>query len=270
MKNITFISILITLMVIVSFSSRAQNFQGKAYYISKSKVNTNFGGRQIPEAQKAKIKERQNALSIKNYVLAFNKTSSLFTEQEETNMPTKQQNERGGRMRLMLNTQNSGTHYKNIETKQYVAQKDVFGKQFLIKDSLQNYNWQLSDEVKTIGKYICFKATAIIPKITTKPSENLEDNITTVTAWYTVEIPISQGPDMFWGLPGLILELKVDNRILLCSKIELNLEEELIITPPEKGKKVTQEKFNEIFAKKAKKLKESMGNRKFGGRRKGN
>jgi GLPGLI family protein len=35
----------------------------------------------------------------------------------------------------------------------------------------------------------------------------------TITAWYTPEIPVNQGPENYWGLPGLILEIN-DVRLL--------------------------------------------------------
>jgi GLPGLI family protein len=55
---------------------------------------------------------------------------------------------------------------------------------------------------------------------------NFMDNLempkeTIVTAWYTPEIPVNQGPDKYWGLPGLILEVN-DGKTVLCSKVVLN------------------------------------------------
>jgi GLPGLI family protein len=51
----------------------------------------------------------------------------------------------------------------------------------------------------------------------------------TITAWYTPEIPVNQGPENYWGLPGLILEINDGKTVILCSKIVLN--------PKEKGNK---------------------------------
>ena len=43
-----------------------------------------------------------------------------------------------------------------------------------------------------------------------------------ITAWYTPDIPINQGPENYWGLPGLILEINEPELIILCSKVVLN------------------------------------------------
>lgn len=54
--------------------------------------------------------------------------------------------------------------------------------------------WQLHPETKIIGEYTAKKATTTYLK-----SE--------WTAWYTEAVPIAEGPYLFQGLPGLILEI---------------------------------------------------------------
>lgn len=76
--------------------------------------------------------------------------------------------------------------------------------------------------MKTIGKYTCFKATAqvetmVLPKMLPppSPSNNQEEKTefkepipekttTTVTTWFTLDIPIFNGSVKYQGLPGLI------------------------------------------------------------------
>ena len=69
---------------------------------------------------------------------------------------------------------------------------------------------------------------------------------TLITAWYTPDIPVSQGPNNTWGLPGLILELKNGNLTFLCIKVELNPAEPVQIEVPSKGKPVTREEADKI------------------------
>lgn len=57
----------------------------------------------------------------------------------------------------------------------------------------QNIKWTLINETKTISTYKCRKA---IGKYRNK----------NIIAWYTEEIPISEGPYTFKGLPGLVIE----------------------------------------------------------------
>lgn len=60
-------------------------------------------------------------------------------------------------------------------------------------ESDQKINWKLINETKTISTYKCRKA---IGKYRNR----------TITAWYTEEVPMSEGPYTFKGLPGLIIE----------------------------------------------------------------
>ena len=88
-----------------------------------------------------------------------------------------------------------------------------------------------------------------------------------VTAWYTPQIPVSSGPESYWGLPGLILELNADRTTMLCTEIVINPSEAVTIEKPKKGTKVTREKYNKIIKQKTEELKERFQNRRGGGRR---
>ncbi len=42
---------------------------------------------------------------------------------------------------------------------------------------------------------------------------------TVITAWYTLEIPVSQGLENYWGLAGLLLEVNDGKTVILYSKV---------------------------------------------------
>src|SRR5690554_7793127 len=88
-----------------------------------------------------------------------------------------------------------------------------------------------------------------------------------VTAWFTPQIPVSNGPGEYAGLPGLILELNVYRTTLLRSKIVMNPKSAEKIEPPTKGKKVSREEYITIVKEKTEELRENFQNR--GGRRGG-
>lgn len=72
----------------------------------------------------------------------------------------------------------------------------------------------------------------------------------TITAWYTPEIPINQGPENYWGLPGLILEVNDGKTVVLCSKIVLNSKEKVEIKAPTNGKVISQKEYDDTVVKK--------------------
>ena len=86
-------------------------------------------------------------------------------------------------------------------------------------------------------------------------------------AWYTPQIPVSSGPQSYWGLPGLILEINAGRTTMLCTEIVLNSADTVKIEKPTKGKKVNREEYNKIIEVKTDELKERFKNRRRGGRR---
>jgi GLPGLI family protein len=89
----------------------------------------------------------------------------------------------------------------------------------------------------------------------------------TVTAWYTPQIPVQNGPGNYYGLPGLILEVNDGSETVLCSKIVLNPSKGVSVKEPDSGKKVNQEKFDAILKKKMDEMNEQFydGRRGSGG-----
>ena len=90
--------------------------------------------------------------------------------------------------------------------------------------------------------------------------------VKTITAWYTPEIPVSQGPEEYYGLPGLILEVSDGKTTLLCSKVVINPKDKAEIKPLKKGEKVTKAQYSEIMIKKMQEMQDMYGGGKGGTR----
>ena len=255
---------------------QAQEFQGMAVYETKTST-ADFkkrmeGNKSMTPDMLKRIEEGMKSMFEKTFILNFDKQASIYKEEEKLDSPGQ-----GGGMRMMMSsmTGGGGTFYKNVKDKSYVVDKDFMGKEFLVKDSLPNLKWKMEGETRVIGGYNCFKATAIVAVNKTdfrnfapkkeddkaaKPADegkktNLLDNLempkeATITAWYTPEIPVNQGPENYWGLPGLILEVNEGKTIILCSKVVMNPKEKAVIKAPTKGKVITQKEFDETVIKK--------------------
>ena len=247
LKNIT------VLLLFVSAVAFAQDFQGKAMYQTKTTLDVDFESSGIPADRIKMIKDRMKSQLEKTYELTFDKTASIYKEEVKLDQSTN--GGRGGMRFAMMGGGATGDYYKNIQTKTSAKENEFSGKNFLIKDPLKSYEWKMEQETKMIGENMCFKATTII-EVPVKPEfrfgrrgpgQNNRDEAkeeetkeetkaeapkteqVIVTAWYALGIPVSHGPDDFWGLPGLILEVSYDNTIILCTKIVMNPKDKVTI-----------------------------------------
>jgi len=280
MKSLLFKFISVSFILLVSFNLNGQEFQGQAFYFSKSKMDLgNFGAR-LNEAQKKQIQNNLKNRLEKRFVLSFNKEESLFNEEEKVDAISGATDSWGSNF-------SRGEQYKNIKENALVQSQEFYGKRFLVKDKLQFIDWKMGSESKQIGQYMCFKATASIPTAeltwydfswsnvsstttttTTTTTDNNADskeakiNTTEVEAWYTLQIPVSNGPAEYWGLPGLILEVSAGNTTILCSKIIMNPKEKIEIEAPNKGKEITKNAYQTTIQGKMLEMRNNRGRRR--------
>lgn len=248
-----------------------QEFQGKAYYITKSRMDLGTWGARLSEAQKKEIEARLKNRLEKTYILNFNKEESIFEEDEKLDAISGATDSWGKNFA-------PGEQYKNVKNNSQIQSQEFYGKLFLVKDQLQAIEWKMGNETKQIGSYMCFKATASIPtndltwysfswdklrnseNAATSSDGKIENSsiaMTEVEAWYTPQVPVGHGPSEYWGLPGLILEVSAGDTTMLCSKLVLNPETKTKIEAPEKGKIVTKKEYQEIIVNKMKEFREN-------------
>lgn len=247
----------------------AQNLQGVATYQTQRHVEMAMDSASGMTSEMHKsIQEQIRKQFQRKYDLSFNKGEATW-EQQAAELDKPQAPSSG--MVIMMSG-NKDVRYHNITDNTYTIQSDLMGKQFLIEDTLEKPDWKMEKETKNIGQYTCFKATWTEEKeqqsfshINGEEKEETKMVTRVITAWYTLDIPIQHGPDEFWGLPGLILEVNDGKMSMMCTKVVLNPKDPVVVEIPTKGKKVNQKEYNEISEAKSREMMERMG----GSRKKG-
>ena len=79
---------------------------------------------------------------------------------------------------------------------------------FLVEETIPPQEWTILPDTMTVLNYLCFKAT------TTFRGRNY-------IAWFTLDIPINDGPWKIYGLPGLILRLEDEDGLFVHEAIGL-------------------------------------------------
>ncbi len=270
------ITLVLGLVIATMVGLTAQDFQGMAVYQSARKMgNFSISGEGISPAMQEQLKERMSKQFQREYELKFNLTESVWKEMEKLDGgPATAQ---AGGMTIRMSA-GGGLTYKNTAENLFLQETEVFSKPFLVKDELESRDWEITGETKKIGNYMAQKAIytdvresrSISFTSSSDSKDQSEDKVTMdtirVEAWYTPQIPVSQGPDDYWGLPGLILEVNDGSTNYVCTKLVLNPDEKVSIKKPKKGKKVTREELRvEIEAKTEEMMKKySQGGREGG------
>ena len=270
-----------------SLSVSSQDFQGQAFYKTQTAMDFGSWGDRMSAEQKKAMKERMKPFLEPVYILTFDKTKSIYKQEETLDAP----GGGGGRGWGRMMSSTGGPVFKDISSKKSLESREFMGKKFLISNDQDRIKWVLEKEQKMIGNYLCFKATAQLKKPKTmtsawrnaeKDSNQTKENdskqedkdgesdkkvekldevvvnaeVETITAWYTPQIPVSHGPAEYGGLPGLILELTTGSTVMLCTKVVMNPEKRIEISAPTKGESVTRNEFDNIVEVKVKEMRD--------------
>lgn len=256
-------NVLVLVVMLLTVSLFAQDFQGVATYKSKRKLDIKLDSTQVDSGMHQRLMAQLKKQFEKTYLLTFNKEESVYKEDEKLDAP-----QPAGMQMMIVSSGGSDVLYKNTKENRFTNQNESFSKLFLIKDELQKLDWKLGSETKNIGEYTCYKATlkreveVMESRMSINGDKDLSEEVEpkmeeiTITAWYTTQIPVNNGPGSYHGLPGLILEVNYGTETIICSKIVLNPKDKVSITEPRKGRQISQEKYDAVMEKKIKEMRE--------------
>ena len=229
--------ILIFILTIFSNTIFSQEKITEVIYKKKSTLNLNEKQNKFSQAAPQSnylVKSAYEKMQSIEYKLFFNNKESYFEMVKSLDTD----NQKGNVSKLLAESLGigNGNYYANIESKKLVHQKEFTSDLFYIESSTNNHIWKLNNNTKKIGNYNCYEATTITSLETVRGSKEIP-----VTAWYTTDIPLPFGPANFTNLPGLILELHLNNVIVYADAINLNKKGDIKV--PKKGIKITEQEF---------------------------
>ncbi len=225
--------------------------QGEVVYEETMKLDFKFEG-MTDEMKERLPKERKS-----KKVLYFNENASSFQaskDQPDAEVPGMGGGGGGrgmGMRMMMMGGAADDKVYLNFTDNIKIEQKEFMSRIFLIEGEPAKDNWKLTGKQKMILDYPCMQASQITEK-------------DTILAWFAPSISVSAGPANYVNLPGLVLEVDLNNgkRTIKAQSVSLKQIDEELISKPNKGKKVTREEFQKIMEEKAKEMGgESQGSR---------
>lgn len=262
---------LLTLVLAIAISVTAQQKEGTVTYERK----TNNWKRFTDEQMRSFMPEFQ----ISKYVLYFSDSMSIYKLSPDENAPEPFAGGEGGFRRSFNFGGGDGDLFKNFGTGLSTQATELGGKNFLIVDTIKKQPWKISAETKEILGVMCRKASTK----TTQPSfqgrtlnfsRNRPTGDTTtrqappapkeieIVAWFAQTIVAPVGPDSYGQLPGVILELDIDNGTTVYKALALKTTVEAKdLKEPKKGKKVTRQEYAQL----QRELFQNQGGGGFGG-----
>ncbi|HEV7347144.1 GLPGLI family protein [Telluribacter sp.] len=129
--------------------------------------------------------------------------------------------------------------YRDFEKERKTEIIEMLGRTYIVEDSLQVPHWKIMNQIKDISGHVCMMAVT-------------EDTIRNqkIVAWFADDIPVQAGPERYFGLPGLIMELNINDGDVIISAINVEMkpvEEEVKLPKKLKGRKVTDAEYDRII-----------------------
>lgn len=209
----------------------------------EEKLSFELKGEDLPEGMQAFLPKEQKFQKV----LYFNADHSLYENNKEMKEEENNEYEQGGIKIRMEHNRPDEKIFVNFKNGEQLAQRDLMGRLFLVKDTPENPKWKLTDRQKKILDMPCQEAWYV-------------QETDTITAWYTSAIPVAGGPKDFAGLPGMILEVNVGNTLSIkAAGIDYNEDATKKIKEPTKGKAVSGKEYDKLAREKQEELQKQYG-----------
>ncbi len=174
-----------------------------------------------------------NNMHYKTFVMYFDNQVSKFNQKYIDKDP---------RAAEFLNQLNKDFYlFKSLKTGKYIQNQRL--PDFTVTDSLPDFHWHITGEQKKIGKYTVIKATGHETR-TVRTNNKIKDIDLDITAWFCPDIPVPNGPELYGGLPGFIMEVSTGKDFFLLKELSFKPNGKTSIKPPQiLDKKGTYKEF---------------------------
>lgn len=196
--------------------------------------------RQQLKTKEGRILDKAKTPEVFSYTYSKNKSIQKLTTIQKTTTDNTVIENTAGKIFASRTIRRSTEviNYKDFDSKIYKVLMTNDGVDSNVKTKLPTHTWELLSETKIINGYSCKKATTKNTAFIAKQN---------ITAWYTEEIPIKDGPMFYSGLPGFIIQLEIDdNSILVFQELAFKSESTEIEIP---NNSATELSFEEYQAK---------------------
>lgn len=196
-----------------------------------------------------------------HWLKIINRLTFLSVEQKDRMMQTwknEEEDNKGIKMKLSFNADESlytynseepeeGTYswrksefymYRNFAKERKFDILEMLGRTYVLDDSLHAPVWKIGNQIKEVAGYVCMKAETEDPVKKQK-----------ITAWFAQDIPVSAGPEQYNSLPGLILELDINDGDAVIEAVNIAfraLTPADLKLPKAKGKKINDATYNTL------------------------
>lgn len=225
-----------TILTIVGFVLAATAFaqlkEGKIIYERKVNMHSRL------TADQASMKNMIPEFTTVKMELLFAGNQSIYKSIQEAEDIRESAGEDNGDRIVMRFRGIDDETYKNYSTGMTIQQRELGPKKYIIEDTMRKLAWRLdeSGETKNIKGYTCRKATA-------KNAQGQE-----VVAWYSDQILSPSGPDVYGGLPGMILEISINNNEIVFTSLEIaDKTDSKLVKAPTNGKKISRQEFQKMM-----------------------
>lgn len=227
-------SVSLLIFMLLGFAATAQKTSGEISYErvkTWSRINNRMTFLSKEEKERAATTWANNDEQKQDFVLLFNEKQSYYS------YPAKEDLSEGG----YSWQKDEYKIYRDFEKEKRTDIIAMLGKTYILEDSLKVPKWKVMNKIKEVAGYMCMMA---VTEDTTKGQK--------ITAWFADNIPVSAGPELYSGLPGLILELDINEGDVVITAKEVKMrevkDEEMALPKKMKGKKLDTLKYEQLVA----------------------
>jgi GLPGLI family protein len=231
MKN----TIILIFIFLISFATYAQQEGVVRYtrttYWTKLNSTLSYLSKQQKERQAYMFGGRDDWQEYT--LLYFNEKGSYYTHSDQLTSWEEKYDYNGRKEQFGIKRD----FEKNIMSEVF----EMSGKTYIMDDSLKTLDWKILNDIKDVAGHICMKAM-------------IQDTIKNqkIIAWFAQDIPMSAGPERLYGLPGLIMELNINDGAVIveATKIEpLKITTQMDFPKKLKGKKINELAYQDMIRK---------------------